>query len=88
MMRRIVINFFLVFMLQGDADIFFPTDFWLLERFDHYCSGWLETCQKNPSKEKKKRRTFTVSSTSDFIALAIKFISCGLISKVSLFLFL
>uniref|UniRef100_A0A803LZB5 Protein arginine methyltransferase NDUFAF7 n=1 Tax=Chenopodium quinoa TaxID=63459 RepID=A0A803LZB5_CHEQI len=44
---------------KGDADIFFPTDFWLLERFDHYCSGWLETSQKNPLKEKKRRRTIT-----------------------------
>ncbi|KNA21222.1 hypothetical protein SOVF_045310 [Spinacia oleracea] len=49
---------------KGDADIFFPTDFWLLERFDHYCSGWLETCQKNPSKEKKKRRTFTLDTSA------------------------
>lgn len=25
---------------EGDCDIFFPTDFWLLERIDHYCSAF------------------------------------------------
>uniref|UniRef100_A0A7C8YXW1 Protein arginine methyltransferase NDUFAF7 n=1 Tax=Opuntia streptacantha TaxID=393608 RepID=A0A7C8YXW1_OPUST len=47
---------------KGDADIFFPTDFWLLERIDHYCSGWLKPSQKNPSKEGKKRRTTTLDT--------------------------
>ncbi|KAI9123146.1 hypothetical protein K1719_006035 [Acacia pycnantha] len=45
---------------QGDADIFFPTDFWLLERIDHYCSGWLKPQGDNTSKKGKKRRTITV----------------------------
>lgn len=47
---------------QGDADIFFPTEFWLLERIDHYCSGWLKLQKDMSSKEGKKRRTITVSS--------------------------
>jgi hypothetical protein len=49
-------------LLQGDADIFFPTDFWLLERIDHYCSGWLKLQDDNSSKKGKKRRTITVSA--------------------------
>jgi hypothetical protein len=49
------------FLLQGDADIFFPTDFWLLENIDHYCSGWFKMHQDNSSKQGKKRRTITVS---------------------------
>lgn len=49
---------------KGDADIFFPTDFWLLERIDHYCSGWLKTCQKIPPKERKKRRTITLDTSA------------------------
>lgn len=47
--------------MQGDADIFFPTDFWLLERIDHYCSGQLKMHKDNSSKQGKKRRTITVS---------------------------
>ncbi|KAJ8425328.1 hypothetical protein Cgig2_018945 [Carnegiea gigantea] len=47
---------------KGDADIFFPTDFWFLERIDHYCSGWLKPSQKNPSKGGKKRRTITFTA--------------------------
>lgn len=50
-----------MFLLQGDADIFFPTDFWLLERIDHYCSGQLKMHKDNSSKQGKKRRTITVS---------------------------
>jgi len=49
-----------VYLLQGDADIFFPTDFWLLERIDHYCSGWLKLHGDHTSKKGKKRRTITV----------------------------
>jgi hypothetical protein len=57
-------------LLQGDADIFFPTDFWLLERIDHYCSGWLKLQDDNSSKKGKKRRTITVSAVVlFFIAL-------------------
>jgi len=49
-----------VYLLQGDADIFFPTDFWLLEQMDHYCSGWLKLPGDHTSKKGKKRRTITV----------------------------
>ncbi|KAJ0727355.1 putative protein arginine methyltransferase NDUFAF7 [Helianthus annuus] len=48
---------------KGDADIFFPTDFWLLERIDHYSSGWLKSRIEHfdrSSKQGKKRRTITV----------------------------
>ncbi|KVH90971.1 putative S-adenosyl-L-methionine-dependent methyltransferase MidA [Cynara cardunculus var. scolymus] len=54
---------------KGDADIFFPTDFWLLERIDHYSSGWLKSRIKNfdrSSKQGKKRRTITLD-TSEFM---------------------
>ena len=47
---------------QGDADIFFPTDFLLLERIDHYCSGWLKMKEEQASKPGRKRRTIIVSS--------------------------
>ena len=50
-----------VSIAQGDADIFFPTDFWLLESMDHYCSGWLKLHKDKSSKQGKKRRTITVS---------------------------
>lgn len=46
--------------LQGDADIFFPTDFCLLENIDHYCSGWLKPTEAKPLKKGKKRRTLMV----------------------------
>lgn len=46
---------------QGDADIFFPTDFLLLEHIDHYCSGWLKLQKDKSSKQGKKRRTIIVS---------------------------
>ncbi|GKV28707.1 hypothetical protein SLEP1_g37724 [Rubroshorea leprosula] len=49
---------------KGDADIFFPTDFWLLERIDHYCSGWLNLRKDKLSKEGKKRRTLTLDTSS------------------------
>ncbi|KAK6122817.1 hypothetical protein DH2020_043431 [Rehmannia glutinosa] len=49
---------------KGDADIFFPTDFWLLERIDHYCSGWLKPHENNSSKKGKKRRTLTLDTSS------------------------
>ncbi|XP_064946622.1 uncharacterized protein LOC135653303 isoform X3 [Musa acuminata AAA Group] len=48
---------------KGDADIFFPTDFWLLERIDHYCSGWSnELKTSNSLKSVKKRRTIIAST--------------------------
>ncbi|KAF5942025.1 hypothetical protein HYC85_019667 [Camellia sinensis] len=47
---------------KGDADIFFPTDFWLLERIDHYCSGWLKLQKDKSSNKGKKRRTIMVIS--------------------------
>ncbi|PIN11264.1 hypothetical protein CDL12_16143 [Handroanthus impetiginosus] len=50
---------------KGDADIFFPTDFLLLERMDHYCSGWLKPHEDNSkSKKGKKRRTLTLDTSS------------------------
>ncbi|KAL3506389.1 hypothetical protein ACH5RR_031771 [Cinchona calisaya] len=49
---------------KGDADIFFPTDFWLLERIDHHCSGWIKPHQDKSSKLGKKRRTLTLDTSS------------------------
>ncbi|KAL2970243.1 hypothetical protein AAZX31_15G127800 [Glycine max] len=49
---------------KGDADIFFPTDFWLLEQIDHYCSGWLKLHGDHSSKKGKKRRTIMLESSS------------------------
>ncbi|GMI70416.1 hypothetical protein like AT1G04900 [Hibiscus trionum] len=49
---------------KGDADIFFPTDFWLLERIDHYCSGWLKLQKDKSSQQGKKRRTITLDTSS------------------------
>lgn len=49
---------------KGDADIFFPTDFWLLERIDHYCSGWLKLQKDKSSLQGKKRRTITIDTSS------------------------
>ncbi|XP_012456126.1 uncharacterized protein LOC105777414 isoform X3 [Gossypium raimondii] len=49
---------------KGDADIFFPTDFWLLERIDHYCSGWLKLQKDKSSPQGKKRRTITIDTSS------------------------
>lgn len=55
---------FIFFNLQGDADIFFPTDFLLLEQMDHYCSGWMKQQKDDTSlKRGKKRRTLSVSPT-------------------------
>ncbi|KAJ0903454.1 putative protein arginine methyltransferase NDUFAF7 [Helianthus annuus] len=51
---------------KGDADIFFPTDFWLLERIDHYSSGWLKSRIEHfdrSSKKGKKRRTITLDTS-------------------------
>ncbi|XP_015887492.3 protein arginine methyltransferase NDUFAF7 homolog, mitochondrial isoform X2 [Ziziphus jujuba] len=49
---------------RGDADIFFPTDFLLLERIDHYCSGWLKLQKDESSKKGKKRRTIILDTSS------------------------
>ncbi|URD77130.1 hypothetical protein MUK42_05734 [Musa troglodytarum] len=50
---------------KGDADIFFPTDFWLLERIDHYCSGWSNEQKTSSSlKSVKKRRTIILDTAS------------------------
>ncbi|XP_034686374.1 protein arginine methyltransferase NDUFAF7 homolog, mitochondrial isoform X1 [Vitis riparia] len=49
---------------KGDADIFFPTDFWLLERMDHFCSGWLKACEYKSSKQGRKRRIITLDTSS------------------------
>ncbi|CAI9117763.1 OLC1v1019245C1 [Oldenlandia corymbosa var. corymbosa] len=49
---------------KGDADIFFPTDFWLLERMDHYCSGWLKPHEDKSSKKGKKRRTLMLDTSA------------------------
>ncbi|PIA36023.1 hypothetical protein AQUCO_03400132v1 [Aquilegia coerulea] len=47
---------------KGDSDIFFPTDFWLLERIDHYCSGSVSLWKDKSSKKGKKRRTITLGT--------------------------
>jgi hypothetical protein len=64
-----------VFTRQGDADIFFPTDFRLLEQIDHNCSGFSKE-QKNRGafKPVKKRRTIIVSSHP----LCMPFVRIGL----------
>lgn len=49
---------------KGDADIFFPTDFWLLERIDHHCSGWVKLEHDTTQKKGKKRRTLTLDTSS------------------------
>lgn len=49
---------------KGDADIFFPTDFLLLERIDHYCSGWLKPHLEKSSKQGKKRRTIMLDTSA------------------------
>lgn len=43
-------------LLQGDADIFFPTDFWLLQRIDHYCSGWRKEHDNKTTRKGKKEK--------------------------------
>ncbi|KAJ3693928.1 hypothetical protein LUZ60_009408 [Juncus effusus] len=50
---------------KGDADIFFPTDFWLLEQIDHACSGFSnQTAKPAAFKPVKKRRCITLESAS------------------------
>ncbi|XP_042517935.1 uncharacterized protein LOC122091830 [Macadamia integrifolia] len=49
---------------KGDADIFFPTDFWILELIDHYCSGWQNLPKDDSSKKGRKRRTITLDTSS------------------------
>ncbi|ONM35222.1 hypothetical protein ZEAMMB73_Zm00001d042393 [Zea mays] len=53
------------FDAQGDADIFFPTDFRLLEQIDHNCAGFSKE-QKNPGafKPVKKRRTIILDTAA------------------------
>ncbi|XP_073525520.1 LOW QUALITY PROTEIN: uncharacterized protein [Phyllobates terribilis] len=46
---------------KGDADIFFPTDFWLLEQIDHYCS---KTPKEEKLKQGKKRRAMTLDTSA------------------------
>ncbi|CAK9318856.1 unnamed protein product [Citrullus colocynthis] len=48
---------------KGDADIFFPTDFVLLEQMDHYCSGWLKLHEDKKPKTGKKRRTIILDTS-------------------------
>ncbi|XP_010522409.1 PREDICTED: uncharacterized protein LOC104801033 [Tarenaya hassleriana] len=52
---------------KGDADIFFPTNFWLLERMDHYCSGWSKMEKDGKSSKKGKRRRTLTLDTSAFM---------------------
>ncbi|KAG9447478.1 hypothetical protein H6P81_013606 [Aristolochia fimbriata] len=50
---------------KGDADIFFPTDFLLLEQIDHYCSGWRnQPVDDNKAKPVKKRRSIILNTSS------------------------
>ncbi|XP_058102598.1 uncharacterized protein LOC131246457 isoform X2 [Magnolia sinica] len=52
---------------KGDADIFFPTDFWLLERIDHHCSGWLNQQPEFKSSKQMKRRRTIILDTAAFM---------------------
>lgn len=52
---------------KGDADIFFPTDFWLLERMDHHCSEWLDQQLASRSAKQVKRRRTIVLDTAAFM---------------------
>ncbi|XP_062109126.1 uncharacterized protein LOC133819799 [Humulus lupulus] len=49
---------------KGDADIFFPTDFLLLENIEHYCSGWQKPKKGESAKQGKKRRTCILDTSS------------------------
>lgn len=50
---------------QGDADIFFPTNFWLLERIDHHCSGFSkDQMNRGAFKPVKSRRTIILDSAA------------------------
>uniref|UniRef100_M8BUL5 Protein arginine methyltransferase NDUFAF7 n=1 Tax=Aegilops tauschii TaxID=37682 RepID=M8BUL5_AEGTA len=50
---------------QGDADIFFPTDFLLLEQIDHHCSGFSKDQMKRGAfKPVKSRRTIILDSAA------------------------
>ena len=44
-----------LYLLHGDVDISFPTDFWLLEKIDPYCSGWLKLHGDHSSKKRKEK---------------------------------
>ncbi|ERN01817.1 hypothetical protein AMTR_s00089p00047210 [Amborella trichopoda] len=48
---------------RGDADIFFPTDFWLLERIDHDCADG-PNHHTTPSRKMKKRRTIILDTAA------------------------
>ncbi|KAH0449895.1 hypothetical protein IEQ34_020587 [Dendrobium chrysotoxum] len=55
---------------KGDSDIFFPTDFFLLERIDHHSSGWTsEPKNSGSSKDSKpiKLRRSIILDTAAFI---------------------
>ncbi|KMZ57318.1 hypothetical protein ZOSMA_87G00640 [Zostera marina] len=48
---------------KGDADIFFPTDFLLLEQIDHFCSGWRnQQTGTTTLPPVKRRRTITLGT--------------------------
>ncbi|XP_078447068.1 NADH dehydrogenase ubiquinone complex I, assembly factor-like protein (DUF185) [Wolffia australiana] len=49
---------------KGDADIFFPTDFILLEMMDLSCGGLKSQSSLNSSKPFKKRRTMILDTAS------------------------
>ncbi|XBI67480.1 hypothetical protein VPH35_046827 [Triticum aestivum] len=50
---------------RGDADIFFPTDFLLLEQIDHHCSGFSkDQMNRGAFKPVKSRRTIILDSAA------------------------
>ncbi|KAI0491318.1 hypothetical protein KFK09_025578 [Dendrobium nobile] len=52
---------------KGDSDIFFPTDFFLLERIDHHSSGWTSEPKNSGSSKPIKLRRSIILDTAAFI---------------------
>ncbi|KAG0484870.1 hypothetical protein HPP92_008949 [Vanilla planifolia] len=49
---------------KGDSDIFFPTDFTLLERIDHHCSLFSREKKNTTSKSTKLRRSIILDTAA------------------------
>lgn len=52
---------------KGDADIFFPTDFWLLQRIDHYFAEAGNQLKDDRTLKPIKKRRSTIVDTSGFM---------------------
>lgn len=52
---------------NGDADIFFPTDFQLLRKLDHYCYSTTRTCAAERKISHVKHRQPLIVSVSQFM---------------------